>query len=219
VLVKKLLLAALLSASCSGVLPYPIEAYQNGSSRADGGTSAPPATVDAAPPPPMMVDAAPPPPMMVDAAPPPPMVDAAPIKVDAATAASPDAPVVSTPDASVPTSEGGPPVLASCTGAQDAVNLLATRCGACHGARGAAKNLDLVTAGAGARMLNVKASCAGHVLIEGTADTPRGLLLDKLLGPVADCGERMPYGTPVFTDAEVSCVTSWMGQVISTQGR
>jgi hypothetical protein len=205
-------LAVLLTVACSGQLPYPVEAYQTGSTnpppQADASVPAP--QPDAAP---VMPDAAP----MVtpDAAP---MVtpDAAPMASKDA-AANPDAPVTGQ-DASTSGggSEGGPPVLASCATGQDALALISNRCGACHNAKNPLKNLDLVTPGVGARILGVKATCAGHVLLAGTADMPSGVFLDKLLGPVADCGERMPYGTPAFTDAEVSCVTAWAGQVVAT---
>jgi hypothetical protein len=206
------LLAMLLGVACSGQLPYPVEAYQTGSTN-------PPVQIDAGAPPPQ-ADAAPVA-MMPDAAP---VVtpDAAPVVTpDAAPPASKDAPVsadapVAGPDASSGGSEGGPPLLASCSTGQDAIALISSRCGACHNAKNPLKNLDLVSPGVGQRILGVKAVCPGHVLLAGTADMPTGVFLDKLLGPVADCGERMPYGTPAFTDAEVSCVTAWAGQVVAT---
>jgi hypothetical protein len=210
-MIKLVPLAVLLTVACSGQLPYPVEAYQTGSTNppAQPDASVPAPQPDAAPmvipdaAPPLMPDAAPP--LMPDAAPP--------VSKDAA--ANPDAPVNS-PDASGGGSEGGPPVLASCATGQDALALISDRCGACHNAKNPLKNLDLVTAGVGQRILGVKATCPGHVLLAGTADMPSGVFLEKLLGRVPDCGERMPYGTPAFTDAEISCVTAWAGQVVAT---
>jgi hypothetical protein len=121
------------------------------------------------------------------------------------------------PDAPAPTAlDTGAPATV-CPPGTDALMLLATRCGNCHGERSPSKNLDLVTPGVATRLAGVKSSCMNRPFLDldGLPDKPTGLFLDKLAGPVAGCGAQMPYGTPPIVGAERECLLEWSAKAIS----
>src|SRR5206468_2467136 len=99
----------------------------------------------------------------------------------------------------------------------DALALFKSSCGTCHGATAPAKNLDLVSTGLGARIVNRPSTCHDRPLIDGmlSGDTPTGLLFDKLAGAVTDCGVQMPAGAPAFTPEQMACVRDWAVQAIN----
>jgi hypothetical protein len=89
--------------------------------------------------------------------------------------------------------------------------VFANKCGGCHGAASPTKNLDLVTAGIGTRMVNKMSTCNNEPLISSTLNgtTPTGLLFEKLAGKVTGCGVQMPAGGPPLTPTEITCVNEW----------
>jgi hypothetical protein len=112
-----------------------------------------------------------------------------------------------------PADTGMSPVASGCPPGFDVLDLFKRRCGGCHGATAPTKNLDLVTAGIGGRMVNKLSSCMGKPLISSQVTAgapPTGLLFDKLAGPVTGCGVRMPAGGgPALTPVEIECVNDW----------
>jgi len=177
----------LLALSCSGQLEYEPGAYR----MANPGTPAPaaemPAPSTAVPPPSMPAPtmAAPPPSMP---APPPSMPPPAPTST--------------------------PPVSA-CPEGVDALALFTSRCGDCHDPQDRAKGLDLVSPGVAARLVGVKSTCNDKLLLDGSGATAAGHLLDKLRGPVAGCGQQMPYGMKALTPQELACVVEWSERAIA----
>lgn len=112
------------------------------------------------------------------------------------------------------------PPPSACPPGVDALALLANRCGNCHGSRSPAKDLDLVTAGAGARLVGIKSSCASRPLLDPPSEgalggAATGHFIDKLDGPVAGCGAQMPYGTPALTPGERDCLVEWSTQAVA----
>ena len=97
------------------------------------------------------------------------------------------------------------------TGVNVLTDIFAAKCGACHGAAAPTKNLDMVTTGLGARMVNKTSTCKSQPLIAGmlVAGKPAGLLFQKLAGAVAGCGVQMPAGASPLTAAEMACVNDW----------
>jgi hypothetical protein len=89
--------------------------------------------------------------------------------------------------------------------------VFANKCGGCHGGTAPTKNLDLVSAGLGARMVNKTSTCKSEPLIAKTltGNRPTGLLFQKLAGDVSGCGVRMPAGAPALSDVEMACVSDW----------
>jgi hypothetical protein len=89
--------------------------------------------------------------------------------------------------------------------------VFASKCGGCHGGTAPTKNLDLVSAGLGARLVNKTSTCKSEPLIAKTLTGNRatGLLLQKLAGDVTGCGVRMPAGAPALSDVEMACVSDW----------
>ncbi len=114
-----------------------------------------------------------------------------------------------------PLDAGPPPTVSACPPGVDPLGLLATKCGACHGERNPAKALDLITAGAGARLVGVKSTCQGRPLLDPAPGAPKGHFLDKLAGPVAGCGAQMPYGTPALSGPERDCLVEWSAKAIA----
>jgi hypothetical protein len=88
-------------------------------------------------------------------------------------------------------------------------NILVPKCGFCHGANMPAQALDLVTAGAKARILN-KPSVACNSKPLATA-TGEGHFFDKLIGAVPGCGGQMPFGGIAILNAEqIQCLRDWV---------
>ncbi|HET6281154.1 MAG TPA: hypothetical protein VFH73_09315 [Polyangia bacterium] len=112
-----------------------------------------------------------------------------------------------------PADTGMGPVASACPLGFDILDLFKRRCGGCHGATSPTKNLDLVTAGIGGRMVNKLSTCMGKPLISSqvaAGAAPTGLLFEKLAGPVTGCGVRMPAGgAPALTPVEIECVNDW----------
>jgi mono/diheme cytochrome c family protein len=96
------------------------------------------------------------------------------------------------------------------------------KCALCHGASAPAKNLDLVTAGLAARLLDKPSTCGTKPLLSGTVseDAVSGLLMEKLAGAVDGCGVQMPAGAPALSAIEIACVNDWaVAAINSAAGR
>jgi hypothetical protein len=114
---------------------------------------------------------------------------------------------------------GGVVAAASCPAGFDVLtSVFKDKCGGCHGATAPTKNLDLVTAGVGARTVGVISTCNNKPLIATTLTSgqPTGHLLDKLAGPVTDCGVQMPAGGTPLSSTEMACVTDWALKAVNT---
>lgn len=88
--------------------------------------------------------------------------------------------------------------------------LINARCGTagCHDTGTQSGGLDLASAGAPARLVNIPAAqCTGQTL--ATADG--GYLISKL-HPSPPCGSQMPIGPPL-TDQEIQCITEWVANI------
>lgn len=122
-----------------------------------------------------------------------------------------------------PADTGMGPVASACPLGFDILDMFNRKCGGCHGATSPAKNLDMVTTGLGARMVNKVSTCMSKPLIssQGAAGAkPTGLLFEKLAGPVTGCGVRMPAGAPALTPVELECVNDWaIGAINRALGR
>jgi len=108
---------------------------------------------------------------------------------------------------------------AACPAGFDVVTaVFKDKCGGCHGATAPTKGLDLVTAGVGARTVDVVSTCNKKPLVSSTlvAGAPSGHLLDKLAGPVTGCGVQMPAGGTPLTATEMACVKEWALKAIDT---
>lgn len=87
--------------------------------------------------------------------------------------------------------------------------------GDCHDDSEPEADLDLVTAGAGTRMLgimSVQEECSGLPLID-----PAGgdhLLLQKL-DDSPPCGARMPFGEAKLSASEIECVRRWIDEQVA----
>ena len=90
-------------------------------------------------------------------------------------------------------------------------DVFAAKCGNCHGAAAPTKNLDMVSAGLGARMVNKPSTCKNLPYISGTLANghPTGLLFQKLAGKVTGCGVQMPAGGAPLSTTEMACVNTW----------
>lgn len=114
---------------------------------------------------------------------------------------------------------GGVVAAASCPAGFDVLtSVFKNKCGGCHGAAAPTKNLDLVTAGVGSRTVGVLSTCHNKPLIAVTLTNghPTGHLLDKLAGPVTDCGVQMPAGGTPLSSTEMACVTEWAIEAVAT---
>ncbi|HXI57147.1 MAG TPA: hypothetical protein VNO55_13860 [Polyangia bacterium] len=110
--------------------------------------------------------------------------------------------------------EGGPAVAMAVTcpaGFNVLTAVFASKCGGCHGGSAPTKNLDLVSAGLGARLVNKTSTCKSEPLLAKTltGNKATGLLFQKLAGDVTGCGVRMPAGAPALSDVEMACVSDW----------
>jgi hypothetical protein len=196
--------------ACSGKLEYELGAYQEGNSAAAPSRPAVdawPATAEPMPRPPSSTPAVP-----WDAAPASSSWDAG---VASASTDGPTTPATTT-GTPPPTMGGTPPATTSaCPDGVDALSLLATKCGDCHGEKDRAKGLDLASPGLAARTVGVKSTCNGKLLLDPMAATPAGQLLDKLRGPVPGCGAQMPYAQPPLSEQERACVLEWADKAIA----
>jgi hypothetical protein len=100
---------------------------------------------------------------------------------------------------------------AACPPDYSVESMLRDRCAGngCHGGAGApAADLDLVTAGAFARMYGHPSAACGELLV-----SPQGpdhsLLVHKLDGS-STCGARMPLGTDPLAPTDLACVRAWV---------
>ena len=126
----------------------------------------------------------------------------------------PAAPPAAPPDAG--TGAGGappaatPPAVRACaTAGEISSKILMPKCSRCHSAERAMGGLDLASAGAKARLLNVMAKCAGKTLVVSDP-VAGGHFFDKLAGPVANCGQRMPQGGMPLSADEIDCLKEWI---------
>lgn len=192
----------LLCLSCSGQLEYEVAAYQQG----NGAMASDAAVMRMVPP--MKWDTGAPmaPAMKWDSGAP----MAEPMKWDSGA----PAPAPMTADAGAPMAPPAP-AAGPCPEGTDALKLLATRCGDCHGATDKAKGLDLASPGVAARVVGVKSTCQGKLLLDPAASGASGFLLDKLNGPVAGCGQQMPYGMPALTAPERACLIDWADKAVA----
>ncbi len=139
-----------------------------------------------------------------------------PVIVDAAPSPSPDtAPPPPAPDGGVPdralSAPDGPVAAESwCSnGAEITARILQPKCGACHSSATKAGSLDLITAGAKMRLVDVPSSiCQGAPLVTMTPQVG-GHFFVKLESAV--CGDRMPpAGLPPLNTAEIACLKAWI---------
>lgn len=118
---------------------------------------------------------------------------------DAATA---DAGATDTPDTGAPTVPG----VSTCV-----IDTFASACGtaACHGA--GAPQVDLVSDGVAARLVDQSTAagglCAGRVYV--ASDGSESLLLDKL-SDAPPCGSKMPLVGSI-TAVQSQCLSDWVG--------
>lgn len=92
-------------------------------------------------------------------------------------------------------------------------DLVIKKCGnaGCHDQATSAGGLDLKSANAPARLINIPATCAGKTLV--TADGG-GFLFEKLQ-PTPSCGGAvMPLAAPPLTATEQLCLSEWVNHVL-----
>lgn len=90
--------------------------------------------------------------------------------------------------------------------------------GECHAGAEPEAGLDLVSAGAGQRMLgqaSAQEACEGLMIVDPGGD--HSLIIEKL-GDTPPCGARMPFGQTKLDAAEVECVRRWVDEVVATGG-
>ena len=112
-----------------------------------------------------------------------------------------------------PKSEPPPPVATGCDNLE-ALDILIDKCGKCHGQQSPTKGLDLVSPGVLTRLVDVRSTCQGRMLLEEGPTGAGGFFLDKLDGPVMGCGVQMPFGVPPLTETERACLDSWAEQAV-----
>jgi hypothetical protein len=89
--------------------------------------------------------------------------------------------------------------------------ILVPKCGTCHGAAMPAAGLDLVTAGAKARLLNIPSRACNSKPLIVAEPAVGGHFFDKLAGAVPGCGNQMPFGgINPLSAAEVQCLKDWI---------
>jgi hypothetical protein len=127
------------------------------------------------------------------------------------------APPAATPPAATPPAATPPAGTAAnvvCPNpAMDFTKVLEGKCVLCHQGTGTqlAAGLDLKSAGAKARLMNIPAKqCRGKVLVKDGPEGVGGHLFDKLGGPVMNCGERMPPIGTGLTPEEIACLKEWI---------
>jgi hypothetical protein len=113
---------------------------------------------------------------------------------------------------------GAPPTAAVCPTGFNVLDAVFTqKCGGCHGVTSPTKNLDLVSAGLAARLVNKPSTCNNRPFLSGTlsGSSAAGHLFDKLAGPVAGCGVQMPAGSTPLSATEIACVNDWAVQAVT----
>ena len=90
--------------------------------------------------------------------------------------------------------------------------------GECHAGAEPEAGLDLVTPGAGQRLMgapSVQEACEGLSIVDPGGEN--SLLVDKL-SDSPPCGARMPFGQTKLDAAEVECVRRWVDEVVAAGG-
>lgn len=90
--------------------------------------------------------------------------------------------------------------------------------GDCHAGAEPAAGLDLVSPGAGQRLLgqaSAQEECGGLMLVDPSGEN--SLVIDKL-EDAPPCGARMPFGETKLDAAEVECVRRWVDEVVAAGG-
>jgi hypothetical protein len=102
------------------------------------------------------------------------------------------------------------PVPACATAAEITAKILVPKCGTCHGVNLPASGLDLVTAGAKARLLNIPSRACNAKPLIVSDPAVGGHFFDKLAGAIPGCGNQMPFGALPLSAAEVKCLKDWI---------
>lgn len=114
------------------------------------------------------------------------------------------------PDAGKAPDANAAPVVPFCsTPAEISSKILMPKCARCHGGNNPSAGLDLASAGARMRLLNVQARCMGKTLAVSEPQAG-GHFFDKLNGAVQGCGMRMPQGGMQLSAAEIQCLKDWI---------
>lgn len=79
----------------------------------------------------------------------------------------------------------------------------------CHNADDRAAQLDLESAGIASRVVGVTADCGGLL---ADPDNPEDSVLYTKLDSDPGCGTQMPLGGSELSDAEKSCILSWIAE-------
>jgi hypothetical protein len=109
------------------------------------------------------------------------------------------------------------PPVAGCAPGLDGLTILVQRCGTCHGERTPTKGLDLVSPGVGKRLVNVRSGCMNLPHLPSTGSAEDSYFIKKLDGPVAGCGERMPFSAAPLTPEERSCLVDWSEKAMARE--
>ncbi len=89
-------------------------------------------------------------------------------------------------------------------------DILAQKCGSCHGSLESEAGLDLISPGVGERLYGVASTtCEGEVLIDYD-NVFSGFFYDKLSSQTPRCGVAMPFGEDLLTEAELDCLHLWL---------
>lgn len=121
--------------------------------------------------------------------------------------------------AAAPAGGQAPPASAAadpCAGL-DALAILGQRCGTCHGERSPTKGLDLVSAGVGKRLVDVRSGCMGRPYLAGSEKAEQSLFVAKMDGAVTGCGGQMPFGATPLSPAERACLVDWSEKAIARE--
>ncbi len=92
--------------------------------------------------------------------------------------------------------------------------IIGERCAGCHGPSEPEAELDLVSPGVAARLVDVMSGnlpCAGRPRIDGGGGTYH-LLFDKLR-PLPGCGARMPKDGPYLSPEDTDCMGRWVADL------
>ena len=109
-----------------------------------------------------------------------------------------------------PDAVSAPPPVPFCSTAPEITSkILMPKCARCHGGNNPSGGLDLASAGAKMRLLNVQARCMGKTLAV-SEPAAGGHFFDKLNGAVPGCGMRMPQGGAALSAAEIQCLKDWI---------
>ena len=88
--------------------------------------------------------------------------------------------------------------------------IFAPKCGGggCHGANAPQQDLDLVSPGVAARVVDVAGKGCSALLADPA--NPTASLIYQKLSPNPPCGSPMPLARPPLSDAETACVLAWI---------